>query len=386
MNSRLTRVLIVVIGIAIGSVAAYFLKDLDVRINTQRASLDSLRDQAKALNTTIADVRAGQVAYVARGQGEAFWMTRVADLLPALQKQTTDFAASLTAPGATAAFETAAASLDNFRTLDSRVREFVTSGSSLLAADLIFSDGLDSTATASAQIGAALSQELQARAGGLADMRARQFIILGGAAGGILLMMLILAVGGTESQKAEEPQVAATPVEPVRFEAPLPRAKPAITPKLVKTAQLCGELARVVESKQLPSLLERTAKLLEASGIIVWIADPAGHELRPAMSYGYSDQVVAKMGRIARDANNAAAAAYRAAETRTVAGEGAANGAVIVPLMTGDGCIGVLSAEMKGGSEKDESSRALAAIFAAQLATLVSPPATAAPVKAVAQG
>jgi hypothetical protein len=43
--------------------------------------------------------------------------------------------------------------------------------------------------------------------------------------------------------------------------------------------------------------------------------------------------------------------------------------------MTSDGCVGVLSAEMKGGAEKDEGSQALATIFAAQLATLVSTPA-----------
>ena len=65
------------------------------------------------------------------------------------------------------------------------------------------------------------------------------------------------------------------------------------------------------------------------------------------------------------------------------------NGAVIIPLMTSDGCVGVLSAEMKGGSEKDESSQALATIFAAQLATLVATPAAApavVPIKAAAQG
>jgi hypothetical protein len=45
----------------------------------------------------------------------------------------------------------------------------------------------------------------------------------------------------------------------------------------------------------------------------------------------------------------------------------------------------VLSAEMKGGSEKDESSQALAAIFAAQLATLVSASIAAAPPQAAAQ-
>ena len=76
-------------------------------------------------------------------------------------------------------------------------------------------------------------------------------------------------------------------------------------------------------------------------------------------------------------ANNAAAASYRSAEMRTVSSDGFTNGALVAPLITPDGCIGVLSAEMKGGSERDEAAQALAAIFAAQLATLVSAPAAA---------
>ena len=241
MNQRLIRILLVVIGVAVGTATAYFLRDFDIRINAQRTSLESLRDQAKALNSTIADMRAGQVAYVARGQGEAFWMAHVESLLPALQKHTTEFGSSLTAPAAQAAFEAASAALENFRTLDSRVKEFVSSGNALLAADLIFSDGLESTTTASAQITSALNEELQARTGALGEMRGRQLATLGGAAGGILLLMLALAF--TEwAQKAPEPQVAEPMIEPVRFEAPLPKAKPAITPKLVITAQLCREL------------------------------------------------------------------------------------------------------------------------------------------------
>jgi putative methionine-R-sulfoxide reductase with GAF domain len=103
------------------------------------------------------------------------------------------------------------------------------------------------------------------------------------------------------------------------------------------------------------------------------------------MAHGYSDQTVRKMGAIHRDSNNAAAAAYRTAEVRTAAGDASTSGAIVVPLLTADGCIGVLSAEMKGGAEKDESSQALASIFAAQLATLVSPPPASAPAKAAAQ-
>ena len=183
MNSRLIRTLIVVIGIAIGLSASYFFQTINTDLDTQHSSADALRGKAAALSATIADVRAGQFAYVARGQGEAFWMSRVESLMPELQRQTAEFAAALASPAAQSAFEPAAAALENFRTLDARVREFVQGGSPLLAADMIFSDGLESTATASAQVTAALNAELQQREAVMASLRTRQLAILGGGAG-----------------------------------------------------------------------------------------------------------------------------------------------------------------------------------------------------------
>ena len=390
MNSRLIRTLIVVIGIAIGLSASYFFQTINTDLNNQHSSADALRGKAAALSATIADVRGGQFAYVARGQGEGFWMSRVESLMPELQRQTAEFGAALASPAAQSAFEPAAAALENFRTLDSRVREFVQSGSPLLASDMIFSDGLESTSTASAQVTAALNTELQQREAGMASLRTRQLAVLGGGAGVVLLLMVALAFTGASAGTSAEPETVATPViEPVRFEAPLPKARAAVTPKLLSTAQLCGELSRVAEGRQLPGLLERAAKVLDASGIIVWVAEPSRQRLTPAIAHGYEDKIVARMGSIHRDANNAAAAAYRAAEIRTVAGDAFTSGAVIIPLMTSDGCVGVLSAEMKAGSEKDESSQALATIFAAQLATIVATPAAApavVPIKAAAQG
>ena len=377
MNSRLIRVLLVVFAIAIGSAAGYFLKDIDTKLTTARTAAGVLHDRARALTATIADLRAGQVAYVARGQGEAFWMTRVSNLKPTLEKQSGEFSATLTAPGARAAFEPAAAALENFQKLDSRVQDYVNGSNALLAADLIFSDGLEATTTAIGQIDIALNEELQGRQAEAGAMRRRQLAVLGGSAGAILLIVLVLAFTG--GAKAAQLTVPVEQAEPVA--APV---SPAKLLDLAGTAQLCTDLGRVVESGQLPGLLERTAGIIDASGVIVWIAAPGGHELRPAMSHGYPDKVMARMGSIPREASNAAAAAYRSSEMRTVAGNGVANGAIIAPLMTTEGCIGVLSAEIKGGLETNEGSQALLSIVAAQLATLVSTP-TAAPARAVAQ-
>ena len=77
MSARLIRLLLVVVAIAAGATAGYFLKATDKELTTSRGTADALLGQSRALLGTLSDVRAGQVAYVAQGQGEEFWMNRV---------------------------------------------------------------------------------------------------------------------------------------------------------------------------------------------------------------------------------------------------------------------------------------------------------------------
>jgi hypothetical protein len=377
MKTRIIRFFLVLIAIAIASAATYFLRQTDTTVNAERAVTDSLRGDVRVLAASIAEMRTAQVAYVARGQGQDFWIGRVAKLLPAVQQQMTQFASKLTSPSAQTAFDTASAAIDNFQKLDNRAQEFVRGDNGLLAADLIFSDGLEATTTATTQLDMALNEELRASETTAASHRNRQLATLAGSAGGVLLILVMLAFLGSATEPEESREPAQPQPQPVAEFIP-------VSPSLSHAAQLCTDFARVLDSKQLPALLERTARVLDASGIIVWMAEPASNSLKAAMSFGYSDQVVARLGNIHRDANNAVAAAYRGSQVRTVNGDASANGALVIPLLTSDGCIGALSAEMKGGSEKDESSQALAAIFAAQLATLVSPPIVTAQVQAAA--
>ena len=374
MNSRLIRVFFVLLAIAIGVSASYFLKDIDKKISVSRAEEETLRARSAALLATLAEARAVQVAYIAPGQGEGFWMDRMSKLLPLLDQQMADFKASVGSPAALADLDSALTAIENFHKLDARAQDYVRTGDALPASDLIFSDGLEAIGSATSGVTAALASDLQARNAMMASWKTVELMILGGATAGVLLLFLILAFsGGAKATAAEQPSQSGRLFEPVTYTKVI-GADPGA---LATAAKVCTDMARVAESAQLPALLERTAKVLDATGMIVWVADPSGRELRPAMAFGYSDQVMARMGTIPRDATNAAAAAFRAGQMRTVQGEGSANGALVAPLLTAAGCIGVLSAEMKGGSEKDESSQALASIFAAQLATLVSPAAGA---------
>ena len=116
-----------------------------------------------------------------------------------------DFHAGPSAAAAQAAFEQAAAAVENFQKLDSRVRDFVVGGNALLAGDLIFSDGLEATGTASSQVEAALYEELQARQAGAAGLGTRQVAILGGAAAGILLLVVMLGFTGATPKSEPAP-------------------------------------------------------------------------------------------------------------------------------------------------------------------------------------
>ena len=148
-------------------------------------------------------------------------------------------------------------------------------------------------------------------------------------------------------------------------------APPLHEPDLLAAAHLCTELGRIYEPREAGPLLQRAASILDAVGVIVWAWDAQNAELRPALAHGYSDSVLAHLPRVRREADNATAAAFRSTQTCIVNGSEMGSGAVAVPLMTASGCVGVFAAELRHGGEQKEPLRAIATIFAAQLASLI---------------
>jgi hypothetical protein len=141
-------------------------------------------------------------------------------------------------------------------------------------------------------------------------------------------------------------------------------------------ADLCTELSRVIDTRALAPALDRAAALLDASGIVIWIADPDGRELAPVMAQGYPPHLVARLGTIARDAENVTAAAFRTGVIQTMKSDAVSQGAIAAPLLTPAGPVGVMAAELSRDGERRDATRAVAAIVAAQLATLMGPPST----------
>ena len=160
-------------------------------------------------------------------------------------------------------------------------------------------------------------------------------------------------------------------VAPAAADSPPSKPMGPSGPDLLAAAQLCTELGRLEETGEAAPLLQEVAGILDAVGLIVWVWHPQAAELKPALAQGYSEKVLAQLPRVGRDADNATAAAFRSAHTCVVNGRDLASGAVVVPLVTPAGCVGVLAIELQHGREQRESMRALATIFAAQLARVV---------------
>jgi cytoskeletal protein RodZ len=142
-------------------------------------------------------------------------------------------------------------------------------------------------------------------------------------------------------------------------------------PDLSAVADLCTKLSRVDETHEMAALLEEMASVIDAVGLMVWLWDPQTAALTPTLPYGYSDEVLAQLPNLPRDARNATAAAFRSAQMCIVSGGDVASDALVVPLMTREGCAGVLAIELRQGGARIESIRALATILAAQMARVV---------------
>jgi hypothetical protein len=168
-----------------------------------------------------------------------------------------------------------------------------------------------------------------------------------------------------------------------RVEADSPASAPLATlgasVDLAATAALCTDLSRVAEAAALSELLGRAASILDASGATLWLG--AGEQLFAVLGHGYTPQTLSRFGPIARDADNAAAKAWRTGGVATVGSTEKSAGAIVAPMFGPDGCIGVLAFESRSKREHDATMQAVAALIAAQVSTAVSawPTAASAP-------
>jgi hypothetical protein len=366
--ARLTVTLLVVGGV----LAASFLWTVERRTNESVGALaDSSRRLAR-MSETITGIGTAQRSYVAPGQLDEPWFERSSALLDQLSLDIGQAPADLRSPGAGEAVQALAESAEALGAADDRTRQNLGIGQDMMASDVVFSDGqniIDTMIRGLRELQAAEQQTHEARLTSLGRQR--------WAALGVLAVVWTLGLVSLTRRAAPtavavaEPTLAEPVVVPVEAsgagEGSVAGDAP---PDLAAVAALCTDLSRVTSPSALPDLLGRAARILDASGLILWIS--AGEQLFPVMGHGYAPEVLARLAPLARQGDNAAAAAWRSGQLTVVESTGPSdNGAIVAPVLGLDECVGVLAIEVGHGVEGRPVTRALAAVIAAQLATVV---------------
>jgi hypothetical protein len=413
MNRRGVAVLFL-LTLLTALVALYFDTRFDARLTQEHTVALTAERELGSIDIALASVRAAQSVYVPGAQNLEAAFGHVTELLDTMESTLQARQKAASGPELAARYDAALQSLAEVRNVDVRARATLSQSDGLNAGLLITTEGTQSADKLSAAIAQARTLEQQratAAAGRLSMMR------IGATA---LAMLVLVAVSGVMSRalsrlarrgpastaqmlKELPPPVksgplsitqvhtslAATPAvgsavvtptttpvsgTPVSAPAPTAAAAPAIKPAtLAATAELCVDLARLLDGRDVPALLARASDVLDAKGIMIWSADAASGELRPSLAHGYSDKVMRKLQPLAMADENITSQTFRTMKPQWMNGNhGGDSMAIAVPLISTGGCVGVMAAEIRHNRSQADV-MALARIIAAQFATIIGP-------------
>jgi hypothetical protein len=252
--------------------------------------------------------------------------------------------------------------------VETRAQEHVRLGQSLMATDLVASDGRSAGMAIASELQSLRAAENEAHAAARGGALDSWWTIVSGAA--VLWIVGLIALTRQRIPVREEPPAIASGETLLGSMNLRLEPAPASRLDLEAAADVCTSIGQLTTADDLPPLLQRAATVLNASGIVVWMA--AGEELFAAAAFGYAAQVLERLGPINRSALNATAAAWRTGTLQTVAGHDQERSALVAPMRGPDRCVGVLAVEVRGGLEEDSTTRAVTTLLAAQLAAALA--------------
>lgn len=387
MFRRTVRIAIVIVGLILTIGAGYRAFDDEASLNRERqAAADADAAVGRALELLL-DIRASLHAYVAPGQGLPFWGKRAQENIEAL-RQTVVALDGMTAPLGQSLSESLDG-IDQLTAAERRARTYVSREDMLLAGDVVFTEVRDLLAAATNQIDSVRGELKRHHDSRTAAIRGEQITLAGAALA--LWIVIALALTPTEARPAvKDPAewrnelketlsksiatpAALAPPAPAP-EAPLAPMAPVVALSSVREASvICADLSALSDPGALQGSLARVSSLLDATGLIVWIASNDGTTLSPVATHGFDASLVARIGKVRRDSANLTAAAFRDNTPKISGPTETAPAALAVAMCGPSGPAGVLSVELKAGQSVDEAKVALASIIAAQLATLTMP-------------
>jgi hypothetical protein len=399
MRSRPARLTLSALAwIALGA-AAFFTYTTQQQITHRHAALRAFENAARDASDALDGVQTAQQSYVAAGQDPRDWAPKVATYLQTASGIVDTMRTTAQSAAAGPALLDATTALTQLGHIDARIRERLDTEDAAAAAETVFTEASDGVASALSNLDVALGAEQIAADTFETHQQRTEMYALGGAAGFAALVLLLLGLASPRLRAADGSDLAADADDQVEgsltlrpdasladstlHAAPAPAPADTSMPNpaelLHAAAELCAGFGAVRSADDLKGLLERASGVLNARGIIVWLGDTTGADLRPVLAHGYSDATLARIPTVARSADNAAASAYRTGELQVVRSRpGASQGALVAPLVGPDGCIGALTAEIRDRGEESDATRALARIVAAQLAGVLASAAASA--------
>jgi hypothetical protein len=353
---------------------------LDVVRRDGRQAAASINNNLRMAEQSLAEFRAAQTGYIAAGQNADEWMNHAMTIKRQLDGAIVALTGSSRSSEALVHYQSATAIAAELTANDKKAREFVSSGQSLVASDVLFQEGAEPVKRLASELAEARNIEMAAF-----EKSATRLGWIGvGASGlGFAVGVFVLFIGTRTRQAAADQSPAgglnlqadaaqSTPQIP----QPIPAARVADDPfaastiDLTSAAELCVDLGRIIDGEALPALVTRAARVLEAKGLVLWVRE--GGALRPTVAHGYSDRVLQRMGTLPIDGDNVTSLAFRSMQSQVVRGSSGDHGALAVPLITSSGCVGVLAVEVPGATPGD-TRFAVARMIAAQLSTIVGP-------------
>lgn len=406
MNKRGVAVLFVLTLLTAGF-SLYQDTQFDSRLASEHARAITAERDLASVDVALASARAAQSMYGLDAPGASAALTRVSEHLDTLEQTLRTRRNAVTSPELTARYDAALENLAEFRNVDVRARAALSQNDRSQATALVANDATAAVNDLAAEVQEARELEQKAIAESVGRVSLARTVLH------VLSLLLLVAACGYLSRllsrvPAKTPTMAemirdlpppvknGAPVQPsvpavatptstpivtvaaaaaVPTPPPPPASTPAIRPAtLAATAELCVDLARLLDGRDVPALLARASAVLDAKGIMIWSADADADVLRPSLAHGYAEKVLRKMQPLAISDENITSQTFRTMQPQTMNGVHVGEStAIAVPLISSGGCVGVMAAEIRQ-TRSHADVMALARIIAAQFATIMGPP------------
>jgi len=366
MKTRILRFLLPAILVAAGAGAVVWTWALAQHVDHLEATGKQSAARIDRIDVLLDELSRDELTYVASGQIDKETLTVTSTRLRQIVSESAWLLGQLLA-GAAPSAGAVADGVALLAEVDARARENMRADLDLMAADLLFTETTRTRQTLREQLRALRIAESRAVADARSNDLKQAWTALAAVAVLFAWALLRSARRPTAALASDVASVAPDPIH-VPLNVFL-KESPAHSIDLAETAALCTAISRLQAEADLQELLVRTATLLGASGVVVWMA--AGEEMFPVAWHGYDSRQLSQLGPIGRSSLNATAAAWRTGTLQSVAGESGSRSALVAPLLGVERCMGVLAIEVAPGREKDQTMQAVTSLIAAQLVTVL---------------